>query len=115
MRISKVRLAEMVEEATVDCYNDSEKACGWLTMIEDNLTVPFKAIVLGVPVTVERIDMDDADQIIAICSRGPHRQSIPILDIALPIPPPGGEEWVEAYRMWARRSSQAGSMDFREE
>lgn len=29
-RISKTRLEEMVEEATVDCYNDSEKVTGWL-------------------------------------------------------------------------------------
>jgi hypothetical protein len=105
----------MVEEATVDCYNDSEKACGWFTMIEDNLTVPFEAVVLGVAVTVERIDMTDADQIVAICSRGRHRQSIPILDLALPIPPPRGAEWVEAYRIWARQSSQAGTVQFREE
>ena len=27
-RISKTRFAEMVEEATVDCYNDSEKITG---------------------------------------------------------------------------------------
>lgn len=33
------RFAEMVEEVTADCYNDSEKITGWFTMIEDNLAV----------------------------------------------------------------------------
>lgn len=42
IRISKGRLAEMIEEATVDCYNDSELTTGWFTTIEDNLVVPFE-------------------------------------------------------------------------
>jgi hypothetical protein len=92
----------MVEEATVDCYNDSELVCGWLTTIEENLAVPFEAVVLGVTVTVERIDVTETDQIVAICLRGRHRQSIPILDLPLPTPPPGGADWIEAYKVWAK-------------
>ncbi len=100
----------MVEEATVDCYNESEEVTGWFTMIEENLAVPFEAIVLGVTVIVERVAITEADQIVAICSRGPHRQSIPILDLPLPTLPPGGAEWVEAYRLWVRGSSQTGTL-----
>jgi len=99
-RIPKDRLAVMVEEATVDCYNESEQVSGWFTMIEDNLAVPFEAVVLGVTVTVERVDITESDQIVAICSRERHRQSIPILDLPLPIPSPDGWEWIEAYRLW---------------
>ena len=36
----------MIEEATVDCYNESEQITGWFTMIEENLAVPFETIVL---------------------------------------------------------------------
>jgi hypothetical protein len=32
----------MVEEATVDCYNEDEQATGLFTMIEENLEVPFE-------------------------------------------------------------------------
>jgi hypothetical protein len=99
-RISKARLTVMIEEATVDCYNESEQVCGWFTMIDENLAVPFEAVVLGVTVTVERVDMTEADQIVAICSRGRHKQSIPILDLPLPIRSPDGWEWIEAYRLW---------------
>lgn len=45
IKISKGRLAEMIEEATVDCYKDSELTTGWFTMIEDNLVVRFPAAV----------------------------------------------------------------------
>jgi Calcium binding len=94
----------MVEEATVDCYNESELVTGWFTKIEENLAVPFEAVVLGVTVSVERVDITEADQIVAICLRGRHRQSIPILDLPLPIPPPGGADWIEAYRLSVRGS-----------
>ncbi len=114
-RILKARLAAMIEEATVDCYNESEEVCGWFTMIDENLAVPFEAVVLGVAVTVDRIDMTETDQIVAICLRGRYRQSVPILDLPLPIPPPGGAEWVEAYRLWLRGSSQVGTLYSRDE
>ncbi len=90
----------MVEEATVDAYGESEQVTGWLTMIEDNLAVPFETTVLGLPVTVERVDLDRGDQIVAICRCGRDRQLIPIVDLPLPTPPPDGAEWIEAYRLW---------------
>ena len=99
-RISKRKLEEMVEAATVDCYNESEQITGWFTMIDDNLAVPFQTVVLGVPVTVERVDLDRNEQIVAVCRRGRDRRSLPILDLPLPEPSPVGAEWIEAYRRW---------------
>lgn len=101
-RISKARLAEMFEEATVDAYGESEQLTGWFTMIDDNLAVPFETTVLGVPVTVERVDLDQSEQIVAVCRHGRYRQALPILDLPLPTPPPEGAEWIEAYRQWRR-------------
>ena len=98
--IPKARLAAMVEEATVDCYNESEQISGWFTTIEENLAVPFEAVVLGVTIIVERVDITEAEQIVAICLHGLHRQSIPILDLPLPTQSPDGWEWIQAYRMW---------------
>lgn len=99
-RIGKRRLEEMIEEATVDCDNDSERLMGWFTMIDENLTLPLETTVLAVPVSVERVDLDRSGQIVAICRRGRDRQSLPILDLPLPTPPPDGAEWIEAYRRW---------------
>jgi hypothetical protein len=98
--ISKARLKEMIEQATVDAYNESEQITGWFTMIDENLAVPFETTVLGVPVTVERLNLSDSEQIVAVCTRGRSRQSLPILDLPLPSPPPDGAEWIEAYRRW---------------
>ena len=99
-RLSKKKFEGMVEEATVDCYNPSEQAVGWYTMIEDHLKMPFETQILGVPVMVERVDMNRNEDIVALCRRGKHRQTVPILDLPLPSPPPAGSEWIEAYRRW---------------
>jgi len=100
VRISKARPAEMIEEATVDVYGESEQTTGWFTMIDANLAVPFETVVLGAPVIVERVDLNTSDQIVAVCRRGRHRQALPITDLSLPKPPPDGAERIEAYRRW---------------
>ena len=101
-RLPKARLAEMIEEATVDAYDESEQATGWFTMLEDNLELPFETEVLGVPVRVTRIEQRDDDRLVAICARGRDEQAIGLADLPLPTRPPPGAEWIEAYRLWLR-------------
>jgi len=101
-RLSKARLDELVGEAIVDCYNESEQATGLYTMIEDNLAFPFGTIVLGVPVTVERVQLTLRDEIVAVCRRAGIRQTVPLLDLPLLSPRPAGSEWIAAYRHWLR-------------
>ena len=90
----------MVEQATVDAYGESEQITGWFTMIEENLAVSFETTVLGVQVTIERVDVNRSEEIIAVCRRGRARQSVSIFDLTLPTPPPKGAAWIEAYRRW---------------
>jgi Calcium binding len=99
-KIDKARLEEFVEEAIVDAYTEDEQRVGFLTMIQDNLDVPFETEVLGVPVQVTDVDLNDADEIVAICTRGAQVQRIPVVDLPLPEPPPDGFEWIEAYRYY---------------
>ena len=99
-RISKTRLAAMIEEATVDAYGDSELTTGWYTMLEEHLALPFETTILGVLVTVVALDVRGDNGIVAMCTRGRERQSVPILDLPLPSPRPEGVEWIEAYRHW---------------
>jgi hypothetical protein len=96
------KLDEMLEEATVDAYGESEQTVGFFTLLEERLKLPFKTEVMGMAVTVERLDITDHEQIVAVCSRGRSQQPVPILDLTLPDPPPEGAEWIEAFRRWAR-------------
>ena len=107
-RLTNTKLAEMIEQATVDAYGDAEQITGWFTMIEESLAVPFETNVLGIPVTVERVDLDHNEQIVAICRRGRARQSLPIINLPLPTPRPRAAEWIEAYRHWRAESRVPG-------
>jgi hypothetical protein len=100
--ISKARLEALLDEATVDCYGESEQIAGIFTMIEEYLQLPFETAVLGTPVTITSVDLTGNEQIVAICVRGRDRQRIPIVDLPLPFPPPAGAEWIEVYRHWLR-------------
>jgi hypothetical protein len=99
-RSARNALTAMIEEATVDCYNESEQATAFFTVIEEKLEVPFETTVLGAPVTVEQIRQGPGGHIVAICSRGRDRQAVSIVDLPLPSPLPAGAEWIDAYRYW---------------
>jgi len=99
---NSAHLDELIAEATVDCYNESEEITGIFTMLEENLAVPFATTLLGVEVMVEQVDLNDADEIVAVCRRGHERLRVPVIDLPLPEPKPKGVEWIDAYRRWAR-------------
>lgn len=98
--LSAARLAEMIEEATVDAYDEGEQATGWFTVIGDNLDMPFETEVLGVTVTVKRLELRDDNSIVAVCARGGQQQAIGLVDLPLSSPRPDGAEWIESYRHW---------------
>jgi hypothetical protein len=101
-RLSPRQLTTLIEDAIIDAHDESEQRVGFLTMLEEQLACPFATAILGIAVRVERVTLNDADEIVAVCRRGRERQLIPILDLPLPSPPPTGWEWIEAYRYWAR-------------
>ena len=45
-QLSKDDLKHMVEEATVDAYGDSEQVCGFYTMLENDLQLPFNTVLV---------------------------------------------------------------------
>lgn len=100
--LTEARLEALVEEAIVDAYGDSEQVTGLYTLLEENLALPFETVVLGVDVTVEKLDLSEEDDIVVVCCRGQARQTVRLLDLPIPDPPPEGWQWIEAYRYWAR-------------
>jgi hypothetical protein len=100
--LSNTMLDQMVREALVDAYGESEQIVAFYTMLDQNLAVPFHAKMLGVEVVVERVDTTDDDQIVAVCASGRYRQCVHILDLPMPDAPPAGVEWIEAFRRWTR-------------
>jgi hypothetical protein len=102
--VTSERLDELIEEATVDCYDEEEQAGGFCTMIDENLALPFATRIFGVAVSVVAIEQADDGGLKAVCERGGERQLIGLTDLPLPSPPPAGAEWIAAYRRWAEGS-----------
>jgi len=100
--LSTAKLDELIEEAIVDAYDESEQTNGFYSMLEEHLAIPFAIDMLGVEVAVERVGLTDDERIVAVCVRGKSRQRILILDLPCPHVLPAGWEWIEAYRRWAR-------------
>jgi hypothetical protein len=84
---SDAELDALVEQAIVDAYDEDEQLASFHAVIEEHLVVPFRTTVLGDEVTVTKIDLLSGTGIVAICSRGKHRQAIGILDLPLPARP----------------------------
>ncbi len=96
------QLEQLIEDATVDCYDESGERTGLLEMLAEHLEIPFVTTVLGVAVTVTAVELTTSDEIVAVCRRGRGLLRVALLELPMPDPRPGGAEWVDAYRHWAR-------------
>ncbi len=99
--LTEEELDALVEEATVDAYNEEEQLGGFAVMTEDNLEMPFETTILGVRVTLRGVTQTEAG-IVADCVRDGQHQGISIRDLPRPESPPKGAEWIAANRRWAR-------------
>ena len=99
-RWKKSRLEDLIHRAVVDATDEEEEQMGFFIAIEDHVRFPFRTTVLGVEVSVRGVEVDEADEIVAVCTHERERQTVPLLDLPLPKPPPVGAEWIEAYRLW---------------
>ncbi|MHB1528765.1 MAG: hypothetical protein ACYDDA_06100 [Acidiferrobacteraceae bacterium] len=50
-------LDKLIKEETTDAYSESEQTGGFFAGIEENLSLPFVAWVLGQEVTVGKVDI----------------------------------------------------------
>src|SRR5262245_11931327 len=83
-RLSPRRLDELIEQAIVDAYGPAEQAVGFHATLEQELALPLNTAVLGVTVSVKKLDVTDRGEVVAICWRGRERSSIPLVDLELP-------------------------------
>ncbi len=100
IKIPDKQLDALIEEATVDCYEDSECQSGFEVMLQDNITYPFTASVIGETVKITGVISDGA-HITAVCVRNGKKYSVDILDIEYDPKNVTGYEWIEAYRSWS--------------
>jgi hypothetical protein len=82
--MTRAELDALIEEATVDAYNDHEQITGLFTMLDEHLAVPFDTELLGIIVTVKKLDLTVEHEIVAICHRNGDKQAIRSLTCRFP-------------------------------
>ena len=98
----RARLRALIEEATVDCYNDeSDEHMGLMSMIEKNVVCPFKAKVIGEEVEVVELQCpQDGFGLDAVCRSKGKDYKVDVSSLEWPKQKPEGFEWIEAYLLW---------------
>jgi len=97
----QARLRELIEEATVDCNEESEEHMGLMNMIEENVVCPFKAKVIGEEVEVVELAAPDTGfGLDAVCRYKGKDYKVDINSLEWPKQKPEGFEWIEAYQAW---------------
>ena len=104
------RLRALIEEATVDCYNEYEQHTGLLTMIEDEVACPFRARVVGEEVEVLGFEPPaEGFGLKAVCRRRGKKYKVDVSALEWVEPHPAGFEWLQAYLMWRHGMDEAGA------
>ena len=98
------RLEALLEQATVDCYNEEEEFSGVLCILNDNLSFPLQAEAMGEQVEV--IGLDDRRSSLrkgteARVRKGGREYSVGLADLKFTNPDPTSAEWLAMYRYWA--------------
>ena len=87
----------MIDEATVDCYDEYEEFAGMLATLEDSLEFPFQ--VKGLGETVEVIGLDD-EQSSERRGLGWLQYTVALADLEVVQKDTETTEWLVAYRYW---------------
>lgn len=94
-------LDALIDELTVDAYNEEEQLVGLLTGAEDALRPPGSATIVGVPVEVIAVTEgpDSRRGLVAVCERDGARHEVSLADLRFT---PDSELGLiaAAYRRW---------------
>ena len=94
-------LLRLIEEATVDSFDQHEQHSGLLTMIAERVTCPFHAKVIGEDVRVIEFAWPKGGYgLLAVCERDDRQYKIDVNSLEWIEPYPEGFEWIEAHKLW---------------
>ena len=104
-KLSEEELDEMISEATVDCYDESEEFAGVLCTLQDSMAFPFEATALGEAVAVTGIDSRKSSRgrgIVAKVKKHGKLYTIGLGELEID-PDSENTKWFQMFHYWIRR------------
>ena len=99
---SHSHLGDLIEEACVDAYNESEQEGGFLVGLEEHFDCPCPSLVIGEAVTILGFDIDRSGRgLVARVRRKSKTYTVNITSLEWSGQPPKGSDWIAAYKMWS--------------
>ena len=103
--MNQEKLEALIEQATVDCYDEYEEFWGMLATLESELHFPFAAFALGDFVTV--VSMDEGHSnirrgIMVAIQKDGDDYSFPLSELQLEQASKHNAEWIAAYKLWSK-------------
>jgi Calcium binding len=95
-------LDALIEEITVDCYDEDEQLQGFENAFDEDANFPCPGTVIGEHVEVLHVGQaNDRRELIATCEHNTRRYEIALLDIDITADP-DTSRLIAAYRRWIR-------------
>ncbi|MGO9958697.1 MAG: calcium-binding protein [Solirubrobacteraceae bacterium] len=97
---ANAELDSLIEEITIDCYDEDEQLQGFENAFDEDATFPCRGLVIGEEVQVLHVGQaTNRHELIATCQRNGHRYEIALLDVELDSDP-DTSRLIAAYRRW---------------
>lgn len=99
---SQKRIFErIIEDATMDCYDEYEQISGWAALLDDNIPTPCNCTIGKVQAVLEKIDTDDnGNVVIGIIKLNKAKVRVLIQDIILENKT--AMNHINAYHYWCK-------------
>ncbi len=99
MKPNRKKLQKIIEEATVDCHDEYEQAAGFEDFLEDEISFPFRAMVLGEKVEVTGTARSGRFAVKVTRHDNGKKFLVDVFDLH-EISGAKNRELIEAYRLW---------------
>ena len=99
--LSSAELDALIEELTIDCYNDEEQLTGLLTGAEEALVIGETATIAGTEIRIVAVDCpsDTRRGLTAVCERDGQHFELSLADLRFADASELGRV-TDAYRRW---------------
>jgi hypothetical protein len=104
LSLVEARHEELLERATIDCYDEEEEFSSLLCTLDEHLCFPLRAKILGIEVEMLGLDSIQSSLrrgFVAEVRGGNQLHTVGLFDLALLDSDPESAEWLAMARWWA--------------